>query len=151
VFGRSDGKKEAKRLAEETFTFLARGFEFKGILTFDGMVRIDGTVSGEIHTKGTVILGEHAVIEGDVIAGTIVSSGKINGNVTATEKVRLLSPAVLLGTIKAPLLSVEEGARFHGACEADGKGAERLHEEPRAPSPPAPATPHLTQGRFGRG
>lgn len=151
MFGLNGGKKKTKKLAEETLTFLARGFEFKGILTFDGMVRIDGMVSGEIHTKGMAIMGEHAVIEGDVVAGTIVSSGTINGNVTATEKVRLLSPAVFKGTIKAPLLAVEEGVRFHGTCEADGKSAERIHEEPRTPLPQTPATPHLTQGRFGRG
>jgi len=151
VFGLNGGKKEIKQPGEETFTFLARGFEFKGILTFDGTVRIDGRVSGEIHTSGTLILGEHAVIEGDVSAGTIVSSGKINGNLTAAEKVHLLSPGALLGTVKAPLLAVEEGVRFHGTCEADGKGVERVHEEPRATAPHAPGAPHLTHGRFGKG
>src|SRR5207247_8849613 len=88
MFGSTSKHKELAMAGEETFTFLARGFEFKGTLTFEGTVRIDGMVSGAIYSKGTVILGEHAVLEGDVSAGTMVSSGRINGNVTATERVQ---------------------------------------------------------------
>src|SRR5437870_12377552 len=91
MFGLSTQKNDPAYSHEETLTFLARGFEFKGILIFDGTVRIDGVVTGEIHTKGTLILGEHAVIVGDVSAGTIISAGKINGNVTGREKVKLVS------------------------------------------------------------
>ena len=116
---------------EETFTFLARGFEFRGILTFEGTVRIDGMVSGAIYSKGTVILGEHAVIEGDISAGAIVSSGTINGNVTATERVHLLPSAALNGDLKTPLLRVEEGVEFHGNCEAQGAAKGKGVEEPR--------------------
>src|SRR5881628_1445335 len=70
MFGSTSKHKELAMAGEETFTFLARGFEFKGTLTFEGTVRIDGMVSGAIYSKGTVILGEHAVIEGDISAGT---------------------------------------------------------------------------------
>jgi len=106
---------------KETFTFLARGFVFKGTLTFDGTVRIDGFVTGEIQSTGTVMLGEHAVVEGDIRAGTIVSSGIITGNVRATGKVHLLPNAVLRGDVKAPLVQMDEGVSFHGTCEADGR------------------------------
>src|SRR5438093_1091138 len=83
MFESTSKHKELAMAREETFTFLARGFEFKGILTFEGTVRIDGMVSGAIYSKGTVILGEHAVIEGNISAGTIVSGGTVNGNVAA--------------------------------------------------------------------
>lgn len=120
MFGLSTSKRANGQSPEETLTFLARGFEFKGTLNFDGTVRIDGVVTGEIHAKGTLIVGEHAVIEGDVSAGTVVSGGKITGNVTAREKVKLVSTAVLVGTVRTPLLDVEEGVRLSGACEAQG-------------------------------
>lgn len=106
---------------QDPLTFLARGFEFQGTLTFEGTVRIDGSVAGEIHARGTVILGEHAVIEGDVSAGTIVSGGTIMGNVRATRNVHLLQTAVLRGTVVAPLVRIDEGASVHGTCEADGR------------------------------
>jgi cytoskeletal protein CcmA (bactofilin family) len=118
------------------FTFLARGFEFKGTLNFDGTVRIDGVVTGDVHTKGTLILGQHAVIEGDVSAGTIVSGGRIAGTVTASEKVQLLSTAALLGTVNTPVLRIEEGVRFQGECETQGISAEPPVSHSRQSPPP---------------
>jgi cytoskeletal protein CcmA (bactofilin family) len=120
MFGLSTRKKSAPDSNDEPLTFLARGFEFKGILNFDGTVRIDGVVTGAIHTKGMLIVGEHAVIDGDVSAGVIVSGGRIHGNVTAREKIKFTSTAALAGTVKTPLLAVEEGVRLKGNCEAKG-------------------------------
>jgi cytoskeletal protein CcmA (bactofilin family) len=120
MFGLTKVPKDEGESTDEPMTFLARGFEFTGVLSFEGTVRIDGFVSGEIHAKGTLILGEHAVIDGDVKAGTVLSSGTINGNVIASERVRLDSTAALLGSIKAPLLELAEGVRFRGSCETSG-------------------------------
>jgi cytoskeletal protein CcmA (bactofilin family) len=131
VFGNETKRREITMPSEEAYIFLARGFEFKGILTFDGTVRIDGRVIGEIHTNGTLIMGEHAEIEGDVTAGTIVSSGRINGNVTASEKVQLVAPAAVAGTVRTPLLQVEEGVRLVGALEAEGTTPGEGQEEDR--------------------
>ncbi|HEV8243678.1 MAG TPA: polymer-forming cytoskeletal protein [Nitrospirales bacterium] len=136
MFGSNGKKTELPLGGRETLTFLARGFEFKGSLTFEGTVRIDGTVEGEIRSSGTVILGEHAIIEGDVRAETVVSGGRVKGNVVARERVHLLPSAVVHGDVIAPLVQIEEGVRFHGSCEAEGrakrKGAEELREAPPA-------------------
>lgn len=138
MFGMNDKKKEIPLEGKETFTFLARGFEFKGTLTFEGAVRIDGTVTGEIRSNGTIILGEHAAVEGDVSAGTIVSGGKITGNVMATEKVHFLPTAVLRGDVMAPLVQMDEGVSFHGTCEAEGRVRKKSPEEARETPAPAP-------------
>ena len=71
---------------EESFTFLGKGSQFKGIVTFEGTIRIDGRLEGEIHTKGTLVVGEHAVIEGDVSADVVISGGRVTGNIVASEK-----------------------------------------------------------------
>jgi cytoskeletal protein CcmA (bactofilin family) len=137
MFGSTSQHQELGMAGEETFTFLARGFEFKGILTFEGTVRIDGMVYGAIFSKGTVILGQHAVIEGNVSAGTIVSSGTINGNLTATERVHLLPAAALTGDLKTPLLKVEEGVQMHGNCDAEGAAKRAGVKESREAAPQA--------------
>ena len=111
---------------DASLTFLARGFEFKGTLRFEGGVRIDGIVVGEIQTGGTLILGQHARIEGSVRAATVISGGRIVGDVAATEKVRLISTAALFGSVKAPLLQMEEGVLFEGTCETEGIQAASL-------------------------
>jgi cytoskeletal protein CcmA (bactofilin family) len=137
MFGSKGQKTELPLGGRETLTFLARGFEFKGSLTFEGTVRIDGTVEGEIRSSGTVILGEHAIIEGDVRAETVVSGGRVKGNVIARERIHLLPSAVVYGDVIAPLVQIEEGVRFHGSCEAEGRAKRKGVEELRDASPSA--------------
>ena len=138
MFETKGKKKEIPPEGKEPFTFLARGFEFKGTLIFEGTVRIDGSVAGEIRSSGTIILGEHAAIEGDVSAGTIVSGGKITGNVLATGKVHLLPTAVLRGDVMAPLVQMDEGVSFHGNCESEGRVKKKGSDEAREATTQAP-------------
>lgn len=101
----------------ENFTFFAKGVEFRGIVNFDGTIRIDGRVEGEVHTTGTLIVGEQATVKGIITAGTLMTSGKINGTVTATAKIQIQKPGVLIGDIRTPGISIEDGAHFHGMCD----------------------------------
>ena len=110
----------------ENFTLLGRGVDFKGIVSFDGTVRVDGRVEGEIRTTGTLIVGEHAVIKGIVSAGVLMNSGKINGTITANEKIQILKPGILVGDIRTPIIAIEEGSHFHGMCDM---GANQWHDE----------------------
>jgi cytoskeletal protein CcmA (bactofilin family) len=110
----------------ENFTLLGRGVDFKGVVSFDGTVRVDGRVEGEIHTTGTLIVGEHAVIKGVVSAGVLMNSGKINGTITANEKIQILKPGILVGDIRTPSIAIEEGSHFHGMCDM---GANQWREE----------------------
>ena len=119
---------------DENFTFLGRGVDFKGVIRFDGTVRIDGRMEGEVHTKGVLIVGEHALIKGLVVAGTVICGGKVQATVTATEKVQLLKSAVLLGDIRTPILSMEEGAHHHGMSEM-GANKNMDQTEPAAEQP----------------
>lgn len=112
-----NAKKKNALADEENFTFLGRGVDFKGVVNFDGTVRIDGRLEGEIHTEGTLVVGEHAVIKGIVTTGTLITSGKIQGNITALEKVQILKPGILIGDVRSPAFSMEEGAHFHGMCD----------------------------------
>src|SRR5712692_1257007 len=102
---------------DEVIAFVGRGVEFKGVITYNGTVRIDGRLDGEIHTEGVLVVGEDAVISAQVTAGTVISRGRITGDIVASGKVRLLAPAVLNGSVKAPLLSIEEGVLFNGSLE----------------------------------
>src|SRR5438105_10993936 len=102
---------------DEVIAFVGRGVEFKGVITYNGTVRIDGRLEGEIHTEGVLVVGEDAVLSAQITAGTVISRGKITGDIVAAGKVRLQAPAVLNGSVKAPLLSIEEGVLFNGSLE----------------------------------
>jgi cytoskeletal protein CcmA (bactofilin family) len=103
--------------AGDISAFVGKGVEFKGTISYSGTVRIDGYLDGEIHTDGMLLIGEDAVIQAKITAGTIVSKGKITGEVVATECVKLRAPAVMNGSVKAPVLSMEDGVLFNGALE----------------------------------
>ncbi len=107
--------------------FVGKGVEFKGIISYSGTVRIDGYLDGEIHTDGVLLIGEDAVIQAKITAGTIVCKGKITGDVVAKECVKLRAPAVMNGSVKAPVLSMEDGVLFNGALEM----AHGVREVPR--------------------
>lgn len=118
------GEREIK--PEEIIAFLGKGTRFKGVITYNGTIRIDGEVEGEIISAGTLVVGEDATISADINIGTIISSGRINGNITAKERIHLMHPAILHGAIKAPILIIDEGVRFNGSCEMDTYSSEEL-------------------------
>lgn len=110
-------EKDKSGQSEEIVAFLGKGTEFKGMITYDGTIRIDGKVEGEIITQGTLIVGESAVIQAEISAGSIVCGGKITGNIQAHQKVHLLPKAVLSGSVTTPNLVIDEGVSFNGRCE----------------------------------
>jgi cytoskeletal protein CcmA (bactofilin family) len=110
-----DTKKRNSNEADgENFTVLGKDVTFKGVVHFESTVRLDSCFEGEIHTKGVLVVGKHGVIRGTITAGTLISNGKILGNVTASDKVQLLKSAVLIGDVLSPSFSMEEGAYFKG-------------------------------------
>ncbi len=116
--------------------FLGEGTSFKGNLTFEGTVRIDGRLEGEIFTKDTLVVGKEAQIKADVHAGTLVVGGTIRGNVTAEKRVDLQTTARLFGNISTPSLIIAEGVVFEGACSM---GADKEKGESKKPAPAAAA------------
>jgi cytoskeletal protein CcmA (bactofilin family) len=126
------GDKRAQDASDsDNLTYLGKGVDFKGVVNFDGTIRIDGRLEGEVHTSGTLIIGEQAVIKGIVSAGILMTSGKINGTVTATAKIQILKPGVLIGDVRTPGISIEDGAHFHGMCDM---GAHKwIDENPSSP------------------
>lgn len=99
---------------DEINAFLGTGTNYSGKLNFQGAVRIDGHFEGEVISDGTLVVGQDAVVEGQVQVGQLVLSGNIRGEVVASEKVVLHKSANLIGDIKTPVLMVEEGAVLEG-------------------------------------
>lgn len=107
---------------EEINAFVGKGVSFKGVISYNGTVRIDGNLDGEIHTEGVLLVGEDAVLTAKITAGTVVCKGKITGDISAREKVKLRAPAVVNAGVKAPLLAMEEGVVFNGTLEMSQAG-----------------------------
>ena len=117
-------KEDREIKPEEIIAFLGKGTNFKGIITYNGTIRIDGNVEGEIISQGTLVVGEDATIDAEISVGKIISSGKINGNIIAKERIHLMHPAIQNGSVTAPILIIDEGVKFNGNCEMKSSGGE---------------------------
>ncbi|MDB6111682.1 MAG: Polymer-forming cytoskeletal [Pedosphaera sp.] len=98
---------------------LGSDVEIKGTLRFTGELTFEGKLDGEIHTDGILNLGDSAVITGNINAQSVVVRGKINGNISAKEKIEIKAKAELFGDIRATKLVVEEGVTFVGKTEVN--------------------------------
>ena len=87
-----------------------------------------GRLEGEIYTDGNLIIGQKAVITARIEAGTITCQGRINGEIEAKNRVKLLSPAVFEGSIVTPLLSMDDGVLFNGSCNMPKKNERKGNE-----------------------
>jgi len=118
----------------------------RGTLFSAGDVQIDGKVDGDIRAGGLVI-GEKAIIVGDVYADEAVIRGRVEGGISA-RKVQLCSTCHVEGNILHEALSVEIGAYFEGNCRHSenplANAPENVAATERrqaAPSPQAAAPP----------
>lgn len=104
---------------------LGQGSRIEGKLTFEGSVRIDGQVEGEISAQDTVIIGEGAEVTAQIQANTVVVQGRVTGDITARKRIELKAPATVVGNVSTPSLVVHEGVVFEGHCAMGGAAAGR--------------------------
>jgi cytoskeletal protein CcmA (bactofilin family) len=93
--------------------------EIKGNIKFSGELSLDGKLEGEIHTDGTLQLGDNATINGNINAQSVVVRGKVHGNINVREKIEIKSKAELFGDIRASKLVIEEGVTYVGKTEVN--------------------------------
>ena len=106
-----------KNNEDEVKAFLGKGTEFDGKLMFDGSVRIDGDFKGEILGGGTLIVGESANIEANIVVDYLLVSGDVRGSIEIKERVEIFSTGRLLGNVKTSIFIIQEGAVFEGDCQ----------------------------------
>ena len=93
--------------------------EIKGNIKFAGELTFEGKLDGEINTDGTLSLGDSAVINGNIAAQSVIVRGKVNGNISAKEKIEIRAKAEVFGDIRATKLAIEEGVTFVGKTEVN--------------------------------
>jgi cytoskeletal protein CcmA (bactofilin family) len=96
---------------------LSRGVSIKGTVKFRNELLIDGEVEGSINSTGTLTVGEHASIRGEVRAKSVKVRGRVDGNIFATERCELQAGCTLHGDIEAPRFVVDENAAFLGSAK----------------------------------
>jgi cytoskeletal protein CcmA (bactofilin family) len=95
-------------------TILGPDATFKGELSFEKGLRLQGRLEGKINTPGRLHVSKEAKMQADVEAGSIVVEGDVKGNLTASDRVELKQSARYEGDLQASKLVVDEGAVFSG-------------------------------------
>jgi len=98
---------------------LGRNTVFEGKLSFHGTVRIDGHFKGDISSDGTLVIGEHGIIEANIHSNCIVISGEVHGNINAGFSIEILAKGKVYGNVFTPSLIIHEGVIFEGSCRMD--------------------------------
>lgn len=95
---------------------ISSGTVIKGEITSPGDIRIDGTFEGKINSRGRVVVGDKAVIKGDIICDNVDFWGQICGCIYVKDTLSLKEGCSVNGNLHVRRLVVELGSRFNGNC-----------------------------------
>jgi cytoskeletal protein CcmA (bactofilin family) len=98
---------------QEISTIIGEGYTFTGEVRGASVIRIEGTVVGNINVEGGVVLGEKGKVEGDIFTRSAIVFGTINGNVKSVQ-LEIKKTGVVNGDITTDSLEIELGAQYNG-------------------------------------
>jgi cytoskeletal protein CcmA (bactofilin family) len=100
-----------------TINLISNGTDITGDIKSNGDIRIDGTLKGNLNTKGKVVIGTTGKVIGEVVCKNSEVSGSIEGKITVGQLLNLKASSKILGDIATSKLSIEPGAMFSGNCK----------------------------------
>lgn len=95
-------------------TTLGEGVTFRGELSFERLLRIDGSFEGNLLSEGKVVVGPKGKVKANLNLREAIIEGEVEGSITVQEKLELRGEACVQGDIKAKLLCVDEGVKIIG-------------------------------------
>ena len=121
----------------------------RGELSGSEDLYVDGEVEGSIALRGqSLTIGPNGRVHANLEARNVIVHGRVDGNITASERVELRKSASLTGDISTARVAIEDGAYFKGTIDIQkGEPQARIEPKPQAvATPPAPATSTVAQG-----
>lgn len=106
-------------LSSKAAACISQGIRIKGELNGTEDLFVDGNVDGKISLgNATLTVGPNATVKAEISARDLVVRGRVEGKLTANERIQVWSTARVEGDMKAERISIEEGAELHGRLEA---------------------------------
>src|SRR6202050_1486982 len=120
----SGATKPAELVSVDQVSTIGRNMTVVGKIIDNGTVHVFGQIEGELRAL-TVLVGEGAKVEGDLVAEELMVGGMVKGTIHAN-RVKLNSTAVVEGDIFHQSLSIEENARFEGSSKREDNAVDVL-------------------------
>ena len=103
---------------------IGKSVVMKGELSGSEDLAVDGTVEGTIELRDNVlIIGPNGRVKAQVFAKTVIVSGIVNGDITASERIDIREEGSVDGNIVSPRVAIADGAHFRGSVDIQKKGA----------------------------
>ncbi len=111
--------------------FITAGTEITGDINSNEGIRIEGSLTGNIITKGKLVIGETGKVKGEITCKNAEVFGFIEGKITVTELLSLRKTARINGDIVTNKLAIEPGSKFTGNCNmtTDDRSTKTFHQE----------------------
>ncbi|MFC2081304.1 polymer-forming cytoskeletal protein [Bacteroidota bacterium] len=93
------------------------GTKITGDVNSNGDIRVDGSLTGKLITKGKVVIGETGKVKGEINCKNSDVEGSIEGKIIVAQLLALKSKARINGDIIAAKLAIEPGCQFSGNCD----------------------------------
>ena len=117
-----DSIPNAKRDGLQSVSLVGETLHFKGELSVEEDLIIEGTVEGTIRQeKGSLLLKPKGRLIADVHATKIIIEGTVEGDLHATVSVKVRKGGSVTGNIAAPTVGIDDGATFNGSIEMQGE------------------------------
>jgi len=99
---------------------IGSGIQVKGDITGDENLVIEGKVDGSIKLEANeVSVGQSGLVNADITARIVKIDGRVDGDIAGQEKVVISRSGNVHGNIKAPRVTLEDGAIFKGSIDMD--------------------------------
>jgi cytoskeletal protein CcmA (bactofilin family) len=121
-----------------TINLISTGTDITGDIKSNGDIRIDGTLKGNLNTKGKVVIGPTGKVSGEVICKNSEVSGIVEGKIIVGQLLNLKASSKILGDIATSKLSIEPGAMFSGYCkmsDSENEGVTPVVKEKESEKP----------------
>lgn len=113
-------------------TLIGQSTRLKGDMTFNGMMHLDGRVEGSIiaeNDNDTLTISENGAVKGTIKAGNLVINGSIDGDITASGKIEVLSQARISGNIYYVNIEMETGSQVNGQLIYQGGEITHINQQ----------------------
>jgi len=109
---------EQQRINSKNVSIIGPTLVFKGELSADEDLVIEGTIEGTIaHHKKNLTIGRKGHVTADIHASSVLVEGELNGDIHSDGLVSLARGAMVIGNIYCDRIVMQEGARFNGKIE----------------------------------
>jgi cytoskeletal protein CcmA (bactofilin family) len=125
MFGKKNSKPQGR-----IDSLIGAGTSLVGDVTFSGGLRVDGEIRGNVRAAdgqpATLVLSEHARIEGEISVSHVVINGTVIGPVHSSDFLELQPRAKVTGDVEYATIEMHLGAIVQGRLVHQGAPAKSV-------------------------